>query len=345
MIPGKRARWQVLLVMALLVAAQSCAVNTLTPTPGQATSTPTAVVASAVPREPSPTDIPTIQPSPTAPAKYRVGDIIHMGDILLTVLGWEVAPASATYTPDEGKQFMVVDLILVNQSEVPIYISSILQMRLEDATGQAYELDFTALDAAGGNILNSWISAGERLRGQAGFQVPQENSDLVFVFDGYPWRMGKVWVELGSEPVRVAIPSGLPGDQVWHVYEVADIINIGSLAILIDGVYYPEDNVGGQLREGNKLVLVDIVVMNKGERAITISAPLVMFLKDDTGQVYDVDARVLAASNWIRLDSVIDPQIATHGEVVFQVPEDATGLVFVFDGDVWGYPRVFIALP
>ena len=34
-----------------------------------------------------------------------------------------------------------------------------------------------------------------------------------------------------------------------------------------------------------------------------------------------------------------------RGQVGFQVPADATGLVFVFDGDFFGAGKVFVVLP
>jgi hypothetical protein len=41
----------------------------------------------------------------------------------------------------------------------------------------------------------------------------------------------------------------------------------------------------------------------------------------------------------------IGPGERLRGSVGSQVPADATGLMFVFDGDVFGVGKVFVALP
>ena len=46
------------------------------------------------------------------------------------------------------------------------------------------------------------IAAGETIRGQVGYQVPETAGGFVFVFDADVWGLGKVFFELGepSEP-------------------------------------------------------------------------------------------------------------------------------------------------
>jgi hypothetical protein len=44
------------------------------------------------------------------------------------------------------------------------------------------------------------------------------------------------------------------------------------------------------------------------------------------------------------VDGEITPGEKLRGQVGFQIPEDAQGLTFVFDADVFGHGKVFVAL-
>ena len=48
---------------------------------------------------------------------YEVGDIISINDTILIVLGWDNPPGGDFNPPAEGKKYLVVDLMLANQSE------------------------------------------------------------------------------------------------------------------------------------------------------------------------------------------------------------------------------------
>ena len=55
-----------------------------------------------------------------------------------------------------------------------------------------------ATSASGGTPPDGEIAAGEVLRGQVGFQVPADATDLVFIFNGDLF---------GGDKIRVAIPA------------------------------------------------------------------------------------------------------------------------------------------
>ena len=45
---------------------------------------------------------------------YDVGDIVSINDAILVVLGWDQPPGGDFNPPDEGKKYLVVDLIIAN---------------------------------------------------------------------------------------------------------------------------------------------------------------------------------------------------------------------------------------
>lgn len=89
--------------------------------------------------------------------------------------------------PAEGNRFIGVEVVIENTSDEAQTVSTILNMSLRDATGQGYDIDFTAQTAAnsgGQSTPEGNVPAGGTLRGNVGFQIPAGTalSDLAFEF-------------------------------------------------------------------------------------------------------------------------------------------------------------------
>jgi hypothetical protein len=346
----KKQVWLLVLVVFTLVLATLACGEDETPTkvgelpteaPTEEVSTETRESAATE----APIEAPTEEPTAAGPTTYLVGDIINIGDIVMVVLGWDMPPGDDFAKPDEGKVFVAVEVILVNQGDSSDSVSSMLQMGLKDDTGQQYDADFTASMAIDESSPDGEISPGERIRGKIGFQVPEDATGLVFVFDADVWGTGKVFVELGSEPFAVGVPAELPGEQAQEMFAMGDLIEIGDLTLTVNEVTNPPGDDFNKPDEGNIFVVVDVTITNNSSAAENISSLMQMSLKDDTGQGYDLDLTASMASDGKTPDGEIAPGETIRGQVGYEVPEDATGLVFVFDADVWGHGKVFVALP
>ncbi len=279
------------------------------------------------------------------PTTYQVGDVVSIGDTVMVVLGWDSPPGDDFSKPDEGKIFVIVDLLFVNQSSETNSISSLLQMELKDDTGQKYDLDLMASVASNGSSPDGEISAGERIRGQVGFQVPEDVLGLVFVFDADVFGSGKVFVELGDEPIAIDPPTDLVGELEQSAFSIGDVIEIGEMTLTVNEITNPPGDEFSKPDEGHKFLVVDVTFENKSAETQTLSSLLQMNLKDDTGQQYDVDLMASIVSDGSTPDGEIAPGEKIRGQVGFQVPEDATGFVFVFDADIFGYGKVLVTLP
>jgi len=95
---------------------------------------------------------------------------------------------------------------------------------------------------------------------------------------------------------------------------------------------------------GNMFVAVDLTLENRGAEAKAVSSLIQMYLKDSSGQKYDLDLAASVASGGATPDGEIAPGEKIRGQVGFQVPQDAKGLVFIFDADVFGHGKAFVAL-
>ncbi len=304
-----------------------------------ATSVPPPVDSGSQPEQP------TQAPAPVTQQNFKVGDVVSIGDNVLVVLGWENVPASDFSTPDAGKKFVAVELLIVNKSQSSMSVSTLLQMSMKDNTSQKYDVDFMASTAIGGSSVDGELAAGEKLRGKVGFQIPENAQGLQFVFDASIFGSGKVFVDLGAEPVKVEPPAELVGETAQQTYNIGDVIAMGTTNITVNQVLYPAGDQFNTPNAGNKFLVVDITIENKGATAISVSTFLQMSIKDASSQKYDVDFMASVASGGSSPDGEIAPGETLRGQVGFQVPANATGLVFAFDADVWGTGKVFVALP
>jgi hypothetical protein len=131
--------------------------------------------------------------------QFTVGDVIEARGMWMIVNEVRFIEADEVefFGPDAGNRFVIVDVTFENRSGSSKHLSSLLQTELRDDSGQRYTTDIMAVMAAGGSTLDGEVAAGDRLRGQAGFQVPVDATGLVFYYDAAIFGMG--------QQVRVAL--------------------------------------------------------------------------------------------------------------------------------------------
>jgi hypothetical protein len=275
---------------------------------------------------------------------YQVGDIISIDNTILVVLGWDNPPGGDFNPPAEGKKYLAVDLLLANQGENSFNVSPPFQMTLKDPTGQKYNVNGKANLASGSSPPNGELNPGEILRGKVGFHVPEDQTNFLFVYEAKLWGLGEVSVNLGSTPVSMEPPTDLNLTQQQIVYQIGDLIEISNLAIQVLQVSFPAGNDIVKPKEDHKFVSVDVQVENLGDQVQEISSIVQMYLKDSTGQKYTFHLGAQSIIDSGLPDDELQPGERIRGQIGFQVPENAAGLVFVFDAEVFGYGKVFIAL-
>jgi hypothetical protein len=284
-------------------------------------------------------------PTSSPPQSFKVGDPVKIGDSVLVVLGWSELGASDFVKPDEGKKFIGVDLLLVNASKSSAAISSFLQVSLKDNTGQKFDVDFSASIVAKKDGIDGELAPGERVRGTVGFQVPEEAEGLQFVFDASVFGTGKVFVDLGDSPVANEPPARLEGETEQTASKIGEPVQVGNLIVTVNEVRVAEGNQFTKPDAGYQFLVVDVTLENRGADAAQVSSALQMWLKDPTGQRYKVDLSATVAADGSAPDGELAAGEKLKGQIGYQVPEGATGLLFVFDGDVFGAGKVSIALP
>ncbi len=293
---------------------------------------------------------PSSQPDPESANQiqqeviYEIGDIISINDAVLVVLGWDQPPGGDFNPPEEGKKYLVVDLMIANQGEKAFNSSPVFQMSLKSPSGLKFNINGKANLASGSNQPNGEISPGEIVRGKVGFQVPEDLVDFLFIYEANLLGHGEVSVNLGPVPVAMDPPEDLNLIPSLDIYQVGDLIKISDIVIQVLGVSYPTGTEIVKPKEGYQFVGIDIQVENQGSTVKEITSVVQMYLKDDTGQKYTFHLGAQSLLDAGLPDDELQPGEYVRGQIGFQVPEDSPGLVLIFDAEVFGFGKVFIAL-
>lgn len=127
---------------------------------------------------------------------FNVGESVQVGDLVITVNEVTSPSGEGFNQPDDGYRFVLVDVTIENRGARSRFLSS-YQTWIKDAQGYRYTNDITATLLATGGRINGELPAGQTVRGQIGFEVPADASELRFVFDPDV---------IGGTPVSIRLP-------------------------------------------------------------------------------------------------------------------------------------------
>lgn len=116
---------------------------------------------------------------------YGIGEEISYQDVAVTVNETRTESSLGTYSqPDEGNEFVIVDISITNNTGQERSFSTILQMMLKDGEGYTYQESLTAtsnLDR--GFDEGTPLSDGETRRGELAYELAEGTSPLYWVFE------------------------------------------------------------------------------------------------------------------------------------------------------------------
>ena len=125
-----------------------------------------------------------------------------------------------------------------------------------------------------------------------------------------------------SEPKDENEPGEVEEEPVEEAYSVGDLVNVGSVSYLVNGID-TATNVGGEWGENSKgtFLLVNVTVTNNGDEALTVDDSLFKLLND--GKEYDSDslAGMYANDDSSFFLESINPELSLTGNVVFDVSD------------------------
>lgn len=116
---------------------------------------------------------------------YDTGEEIGYQDVAVIVNGARTESSLGQFSqPDEGNEFVIVDISITNNTGEERTFSTILQMMLKDGEGYTYQESLTATGSLDrGFDEGTPLSDGETRRGELAYEVPQGTAPLYWVFE------------------------------------------------------------------------------------------------------------------------------------------------------------------
>ncbi len=259
-----------------------------------------------------------------------VGEIVQDDQLAMVIRDVRTTSSLGEFSNAEsGNVFVVVRLVVKNQSDQHVPFSSLLQTRLKDAENHVYDqsVELTDVPFRGGELV-----PGEVERGDLVFEVPESAGGFLLQFDLSAFEvfsLERVVVDLASRSEEVAdleqelnVETNAVGSTAERREVTTTVHDVRTATEL--GEFTSAD-------EGNEYVIPDVTVENGTGSALTPTLSVSSEAKDGRGQSYSQD---IAAST--ELDqafaegSDIEPGSARRGELVYQVPKGANPLYWAY---------------
>lgn len=134
--------------------------------------------------------------SGSGPQKFKVGDIIKVGDQTVTVNSVKAqAPSGNPYiTPGTGNQYVLVSVTFTNNGSAAAPVSSAVSFSLHDSTGQAYQETILPDQP---QPPDGSVSPADKLTGTLVYAAPKGQA-LSLYFKNDLFSAGEVIIDLGT---------------------------------------------------------------------------------------------------------------------------------------------------
>ena len=329
-----------------------------TPTPRE---TPTATPVSTS------TPVPTPGPTPTpivvqdlAASEFALGDFVRVDDVVVGVLAWHewqglLTSSTGSYFIDStGPEhtFVIVDLTLVNAGDAPFLIEGTrgsFVIELKDSEDRTYSpVNFYGVRRSQGLELYP-VATGERISGEVAFcGTPRRRRFDAYLYRGSGRRRS---FALGPGPESVDPPGHIPGQAEVVVHILGDTLEVGAVALTVHGVSFSARSAD----PGFRFAVLDYSVRNVSKESINLEIGryfgdnVSISVKDSQGFIYGINQR-FAETSAQTPEGNFAPGERKRGSIIFEVPQDAEGLIAVFQppfsvSDSFWTDRVLIELP
>lgn len=113
-----------------------------------------------------------------------------------------------------------------------------------------------------------------------------------------------------------------------EVFEIGDSVKAGNLVFTVNSVRTDKGSEFIKPDEGNIYYIIDVTVENTGDESEIVSSMIMFRLFDSEGYNYSI---TFGPETKGQLDGEVSPGRKIRGELVFEIPEDSTGLELEID--------------
>jgi hypothetical protein len=129
---------------------------------------------------------------------YKVGDQVQLKNSVITVNSVEFSQGGQFTKPNEGNEWINLNITIQNNSSSQQYVTTLGQMFVRDASGNSYQVAVTNKTMENINSsLDGAVIANSKRTGWVGFEIPKGSTGLQFQYNGSMWGGGTIIVDLG----------------------------------------------------------------------------------------------------------------------------------------------------
>lgn len=192
--------WGLITLFVLFMALLALIVNTATPAVKLDPVAQTVQASDKQTRVASGTKVsPTQKPSPTqVKTVFKIGDLVTLDDLQLTVSNVVDVPAAEYYKPKDGYRFFKFDVLFENKGTSSLYVDN-HEFKVVGPDGTQYDYSYEAEQAAG---LEGWNNAnllpGTKTAAGTAFEIPATQQGFKLYYDASSfWKYDLIEFDLG----------------------------------------------------------------------------------------------------------------------------------------------------
>jgi len=274
------------------------------------------------------TDEELVEVSEPVKTEFYLNELVEIGDLIISLNSVEKSMGVEYFEPEEGNKYVILDLTFHNVGEETYTLSSMLGFELVDNDQYTYD---TSWSAPTKGSLDGTILPGQKLRGQVGFEIPENSIATELLFDYDFFTSGQVVFlldpEMSVEPVNFENPVAFDGTKaIEEIIETDDFTFVANSFKLSEGSQYFGPD------EGNVYYVVDVSMTNNSSEAQSISTMLMFEMQDELGYRYDVAIYTEAKGS---IDGDIAAGKTSRGEIAFEVPADLANYTLLYSPGVF----------
>ena len=131
-------------------------------------------------------------------ATFGIGETAEMNDIQVTMLNYTESNGSEYNKPTDGNVFVLVEFEIANNSDSDLTVSSMASF---EAYADDYALNYSLsaiIEAESGSQLDGTIAPGKKMKGEIGYEVPADWSNLEIHFTDNIWSSSDFVFEINK---------------------------------------------------------------------------------------------------------------------------------------------------
>jgi len=129
---------------------------------------------------------------------FKVGDLVKIGDSILTVNEIEFSAGSTYIKPTDSNEWLNLNITIENTSNIQQYVTTLGQMFIRDGEGNSYQVAVTnkVLENPGFGLDGSIIAKSKRT-GWVGFEIKKGVTGLKFQYNASMFGGKIITIDLG----------------------------------------------------------------------------------------------------------------------------------------------------